>query len=305
MASKEDKPRGLGRVQRIHRSSSPERARVSVEEPQITNRREENWEREKSSDPVFSRSIAVSLVLLTLGVLVVCVILWVAPRMKLREASSAPSGGIVPEKAVASNEPAAEEVLALVKKAVAVADVAEVPKFFRLQGESPERALEFLTAKGRADSYQMVSIARNGERLSGVWVGFQQGEVVNRYLALPVREGNEWKVDFAAFARKMDGSWDALLSGEQPGLKARVSLSADNYYNGVFADERRWACYRIESPDLDESLYGYCMVGSEQAKELDQPVEKRCILELAKPAESGRRQVEITRVLARDWIENP
>jgi hypothetical protein len=88
----------------------------------------------------------------------------------------------------------------------------------------------------------------------------------------------------------------------------RVYTGRDRYYNGPFADETVWAVYGMGSEDLDVALYGYCKRGSRQHRAMeflikaDEKALIRVTLEVRKDVDARRRQFEITRVLAEDWV---
>jgi hypothetical protein len=129
----------------------------------------------------------------------------------------------------------------------------------------------------------------------------------NRLALLVPDEEEKWRVDFAAFARLVEPSWDEILSGAAKKAIIRVYIAEDNYFNGVFSDEKVWLSVSLGSPDTPQLLIGYCKAGSPQAAALRQISARevpasRTVLEIRRVEGGGPRQVEITRVLAEDWV---
>jgi hypothetical protein len=69
-------------------------------------------------------------------------------------------------------------------------------------------------------------------------------------------------------------SWDKLLA-ERPtqAVQMRVFLESSDYYNYEFADDRRYACYRLTSRGSEDNLYGFVERGSESALRLERTMQ--------------------------------
>jgi hypothetical protein len=206
-----------------------------------------------------------------------------------------------------------DAALALVRKALAVRDPAEVGEFFRLGDSTPEQVIEYLgqmeTADGSIAHYQWLgSVDANDMTLDGVLITYaNSGTPRNRMAMLVPDEEQKWRVDFAAFARLVDPSWEKILSGEAKEATLRVYIAEDNYFNGVFSDEEKWLSVSLGTPDTEQVLIGYCEAGTPQAAALRQISARevpasRAVLEIQRVNGGGPRQVRIMRVLAEDWV---
>lgn len=228
------------------------------------------------------------------------------------------------KKASVHKAPSEAEALEIVKQALAVKSPAEVEEWIRLgpatTAEVVDFMAEFRVREGRvADRFWIGSMDKNGLDLEGVELVYGDGELAKRRLAVLTPDGKGvWKMDFAAFARwvrpawkVLTGDWDESGSDKPPGGEVRVYFARDRYFNGPFMDEREWVAYGMVSPDLqDELLVGYCKVGSPQHRAMEvmiagatdgQILRATLLVRRAKGAE--RRQLEIQRVLAEDWVE--
>jgi hypothetical protein len=149
----------------------------------------------------------------------------------------------------------------------------------------------------------------NGLSMDGVLVPFEKEEEEARHrLALLTPDAaGVWKIDFEAFARVVEPSWQELLERGAAEAKVRVHLAADSYYNGPFKDDKEWICYGMGSPDIDEVLIGYCRAGSPQEEAIRWMFSKgeklnRATLQIRRVEGASAKQFEITRVLAEDWV---
>ena len=234
------------------------------------------------------------------------------PKESLREVAEA-------KIKVASKfkSPGREEALALVKKAIGVRSAEEVEGVIRTGSASPQEVVSFLEAMQAEDGditkyIWMRSVDKNGLLLEGVQVNFGKADKAKRRIAFltPDTKG-VWKLDFAAFARRVEPSWKALLEeGAESGV-VRVYAGKEPYFNGPFKDESKWAAYKLVTPDAEDVLVGYCKVGSAQQRAMEMLWQRgevavaRVTLEIHHPEKSAgaeRIQFEITRVLAEDWV---
>ena len=206
-----------------------------------------------------------------------------------------------------------DAALALVRGAMAVRDPAQVAGFFRTGDSTPEQVVGFLeqmaTADGTISGYQWLgSVDANDMTLDGVLISYtKRGTPRNRIAMLVPAEEGKWRVDFAAFARLVDPSWEKVLSGEAQQATVRVYIAEDHYFNGVFSDEGKWLSVSLGTPDTPQVLIGYCEAGTPQAAALRQISARevpasRAVLELGRVDGGGPRQVKILRVLAEDWV---
>ncbi len=212
--------------------------------------------------------------------------------------------------------PSEAEALALVKTALAVRDVAQVPRYFESVSHSAEEIVAFLAgleaSEGKITDYSWLSnMNTNGLILEGVLVRFNKDDKnQSRIVFLKPEPQAGWRVEFESFARIESPSWNDLVEGKVDQAQVRVFLVADSYYNGPFSDEKIWACYAISNPDSKEMLQGYCRIGSPQAAAIRTILSKgqranRVTLELKRVPEGLEKQVEITRIIAEDWVISP
>lgn len=252
-----------------------------------------------------------ALVLVVLGV---TVWLWLVPQMDSRReiAGQRPSNDLV---RIASKfpSPSEAEALAAVKLGLAIRDPEKIAEGFRPGSASPQEIVEFLKSlnsrDGVIDHYEWLSsMDANGLSLDGVVVNFKgKGSLRNRLALLTPDELGKWKIDFEAFARTVKPSWTELLDGHAEVAAVRVYALKDNYYNGVFIDDKQWVCYGLASPDTDQTLLAYCKTGSAQAAAMAwifsaENHMTRMTLEIRRVAGAERRQFELSKVIAVDWV---
>jgi hypothetical protein len=209
--------------------------------------------------------------------------------------------------------PSQEDALALVKDALAIRDPAEIARFFRPGGASPEEIVGYLAkleaVDGAISGYDWLSsMDVNRLYVDGVLVKFKGEDAPRTRLALltPDAEG-KWKIDFDAFARTVKPAWSEILEKRADPALVRVYAAVDSYYNGPFQDDKEWICYGMASPDIDGILTGYCKAGSPQAAAMKWIFSKeaklnRVTLELRRVEGAGVRQFKVARVLAEDWV---
>lgn len=209
--------------------------------------------------------------------------------------------------------PTKEEALALVQEALAERNPNEVERVIRPGSMTTQQVVDYLAAMKEADGeikdyFWLSNVDKNGLLLEGVQVVFEKRDRLrSRWAFLTPDEKGLWKLDFAAFARSVTPSWETLLEQPSGVGVVRVYTGQDRYYNGPFA-EGEWVAYGMGSEDIDVSLYGYCKRGSLQQRAMDLMISAaenslaRATLEVRKIAGADRRQFEITRVLAEDWV---
>lgn len=209
--------------------------------------------------------------------------------------------------------PSGEEATELVSRAVATRDPRVIAEVFRDGEARSGDILDFLDGlvptEGPVENYEWQgSIDVNGLLVEGVRVTFKGIEKPTERIALltPDSAGN-WKMDFDAFARTVAPSWKALMEGTVEEARVRVIAGKDYYFNGPFSDESQWNCFRLETPDVEKTFFGYCRVGTPAAEAMqklfseDEPI-SRATLDLRKVAGTRAGQFEIQRVIAKDWI---
>lgn len=215
--------------------------------------------------------------------------------------------------------PSEADALAIVKQGVLARDPATLDRFFRMNGVNASAAVMFLEGMARDDGtiieYEWGgSMDQNGMLVDVVTVISQAGESVRKRIALLTPDENgSWKIDFHAFARTCEPEWSGITSGTSTGGKVRVLIQRDSYYNRSFSDDRTWVCYRLWSPDYEQSLLGYVKVNSPQSRALDRILRRtraigatksvsKAFLSISRTQGAEARQFEITRVLAEGWV---
>jgi hypothetical protein len=259
--------------------------------------------------------------LLTLGILVGAFVIWVRPMLN-RERDTSERDRLAREerarKAARFPSPSESAAVAIVKRALAVRDPREAEEWFRLGPVTGEEAVSFLRDLQRTEgSYTEIlwdgSVDKNGLSLDGLMVVYGEAKPEQYRLAfLTPNDKGEWKVDFCAFSRWMRPSWSEILEQNVEQAEIRVLVRQDrfSYYNGAFGDDRVWVAYGIASTDLkEESLVGYCKRGSPQHRAMQKILAEteigktqRATLQVRRIPSTERKQLEIVRVLADDWV---
>lgn len=241
--------------------------------------------------------------------------MWMRPRMIANEGRTAAvqskSAPISP--AVSTPSLTEDESLKLVREALECRDEGELTQHFRLNLATPAEAVDFLSSmasnEGEVTSMQWLGNNYvNGKNMEGVLVNLAGKEKPRNRLAMLIPdESGKWAVDFDAFARVNKPPLGEVIAGNEDQGIARVYVARDTYYNGVFRDDTRWVSFAIASPDEQDTINGYCEVNSPQAKALDKILSMgnpmaRAAIEVRRVEGAMPKQLEITRVVAEDWV---
>lgn len=202
----------------------------------------------------------------------------------------------------------------IVAAALSNSDPAMVTDYFKLPPEtSPVRALEILASFEKLDG-PVTSIKWMGTGFANrtlvervVVETTKDGKRRNRLAQLVPQQDGEWLIDFDAYARTASDSWENILSGKSPFSTVRVFVTPDTYYNGIFKNEELWQSYALVSPDNDEILYAYAKRETPQFRALSKILSAddhiyRATLEITNLPGTGRRQFQVSRVLAENWV---
>jgi hypothetical protein len=177
---------------------------------------------------------------------------------------------------------------------------ATLPKIHRWLGKEPYSVPGF---KGLAGDYGFTT----REGLEAVVVPVRTADYEKRNLVL-VREPEGWRADWESWAGWSEMSWQEFRSSKPAEPKLfRVTVSDVDYYNFGFKDELEWRSYRLDSPDGENSLFGYAKRGSDTDVRID-PRDategKRMLVTLKFPPDSpGDNQVLIDRIVAEGWVD--
>lgn len=116
------------------------------------------------------------------------------------------------------------------------------------------------------------------------------------------------KIDWESWVGWSDIPWEDFLSGKPVESHVfRVILASVDYYNFGYSDDTKWQCYRLESPDLKHTVYGYAEKNSALNANLrsgagEQAVMMTLALKFPPDAKSDS-QVEIERLVCEGWVE--
>jgi hypothetical protein len=210
--------------------------------------------------------------------------------------------------------PGSPEILKAARNALAVQSPAEVEERVFTGGVDAAEVLAFLNATPERDGIlrsldHLTGQDANGLSIETVVVTFSgpQGGSRNRIVMMTPDEDGVWKMDYPAYVRLAEPSWDAFLKGSADRARVRVFVERDAYFNGPFADDRRWQCYAIASPDVDELMFGYCPVDSATCRAIEAVLARRkgatrVTLDISRPQGAAGRQFEIKAMVAEDWV---
>lgn len=210
--------------------------------------------------------------------------------------------------------PHPDEIVRLATRALEVDSVALVNEFIHTEGREAGEVLAYMQGlRGRDGTpgkpVPLLDPDVNGLMIQNALVTFTHpdGKSRNRIMILTPDEAGAWKMDFAAFARLADPPWEDFVSGEARTVVGRVFVQRDHYYNGSFSSEQRWSAYAMASPDLEDLMIGYCLVGSSTERALNslcarQKAPVRVTVQIRHVHGAERRQFAIDRLVAEDWI---
>jgi hypothetical protein len=161
-----------------------------------------------------------------------------------------------------------------------------------------------ITAPGMSAFNTANNVAFRGKLAS---VAVRTSDYSAKQLAF-IRTNDGLKVDWESFVGWSEMPWEEFLS-KKPTKPAvfRASLRELDYYNFAFADEKKWQCYQLRSPDGQHVVYAYAKRDSVADKQL-RPAEKNAgnlvTVSLKFPlGETSKNQVLVEEVLTDGWVE--
>jgi hypothetical protein len=218
--------------------------------------------------------------------------------------------------------PSEEEARAILRRALVAKDEVAVRENFHLSASTPDEVLAFLrdeeerSGPARIENW-LGSIDTNNTLVEGLVVkrsNVENDDESSTIVMLTPDQTGVWRLDFDSFAGKCEPSWESFVSGEAGEGVVRVWFSVDNYFNGPFLNENKWRCFSMARADSENLLLGYCTNDSPQAVAMEHIIQRlrmkgkanatsfRAILAIARPEGAEKRQFEIKRVLAEDWV---
>lgn len=209
--------------------------------------------------------------------------------------------------------PSQQEALSIVAKALAVRDPSAVDKWIFPGAVPPEQVAEFMAKSEERDGPAGKVIwtgpaDANGLPMESVAIYFGKGAHSTRLAFLTPTPEGKWKMDFEAFARRTEPSWEEIMGAHDAPAIVRVFVGPDTYFNEFFHSEKEWRCIGMVSPDFNQLLYGYCRKGTRQEEGMRKLIHGaddrtvRATLEIRRHDGPGARQFEILSVIAEDWV---
>jgi hypothetical protein len=207
--------------------------------------------------------------------------------------------------------PSQAECLAIVDKFLSAEDPEKLAAIARLNEFSAAQAYALVLAAKKADGEKVSmewNLARetNGLSLETVFLTYQNNK--NRLVFLLPDDQGKWRVDVASYLRYGTKPWSELSAQGSCKAEVRVIISLNNYYNGLFVDEKEWVSFALTSADHDQPLRAYANVNSRAFKALIECLRASnpapVTLEISRDAGMEPRQFEIKRVIAQDWVES-
>jgi hypothetical protein len=232
-----------------------------------------------------------------------------------------PSGEVSKQTATVplASSPDEAAILKIVESFLAARTPADLLPLIRASAQEPAVMIGKLENLDKVDG-KMSSLRYLGPvdsravQIEGVVVNFEGGR--NRLALLSPDSAGKWLVDFDAFDRYSTPDWETLMSGKAVTGTVRVFCSKDSYYNGLYADESKWACFAMASPDHETLMFGYVPRDSERFEAMQKGLNKdgpptatpargqsnRLTLEISHREGAQPRQFEITKLLSDEWV---
>jgi hypothetical protein len=118
------------------------------------------------------------------------------------------------------------------------------------------------------------------------------------------------KVDWDSFARYSSVSWRILAGGYSSGSAVvRVHVQPGFYYVGKYADQTKWLCFKLGTPDWRKPFYAYGRIEDEAmlrmaevVKNAEKGGEYVTLKVSSKPKKSGANILEVEELLAVGWV---
>lgn len=116
------------------------------------------------------------------------------------------------------------------------------------------------------------------------------------------------KVDWESWVGWSDIPWADFVSTKPVTSHVfRVFLAPSDYYNFGFSDDTKWQCYRLDSPDKADMVYGYVEKNSPLDLQLrpnpDETLKATTLALKFLPDSTSGTQVIIERLVSDGWVE--
>lgn len=310
-------PPSLGRVDRVPRHTLKGSKRKSRSGNKGSRRR-----RGRSARSVGQRVI-VSIFLITILVILATLAMWSDNRRQqgvISEFEELSKQRLVERVESRFKSPTEEQARAIVTAALGAKDEAAVLANFRLNGVAPADVLEYLredeklSGPGQIESW-VGSVDFNNTLVESVLIKYTKGEKSELRIALLTPdELGVWRLDYESFALKCAPAWENFVSGDATEGIVRIWFSEDNYYNGPYINDAEWLCLTMARLENDAVLFGYCRRNSPQGEAITRIMQRlkssgkkdvstyRATLAISRAEGAEKRQFEINRVLAEDWL---
>jgi len=306
----------IGSVARIHKRSK------ELQESKL-GRASRKFGRGKRANPTGNHSHLTlfwlaMLLLGTCAVIVAGMFLWLRAQSDRRNLAGSRAQAFVPagESRVSRFPPPSEAVaMRIFQGALAARSEESISLYVRETPEVPVgQQISFLaeteTRDGSLTQHRWIgTIEHETLQVQAISVHFDKnGRAQSRIAMLVPDSAGNWRLDFPAFARWCDPPIQLIDTADgHPGGRVRVFLQLDNYYNGIFANDREWICFRIDSPDAESSAYVYAAAGSPAHLALFSLLSPNVptipvTLEIERREGAEPRQFALTSVLADGWI---
>ncbi len=123
--------------------------------------------------------------------------------------------------------------------------------------------------------------------------------------------GDTYRIDWPTSTLCQTDIFERFMASKstQPTI-LHVRMVRGNYYNYEWSDRQKYACYNLTFPGLQQTLYGYVPRDSPLGIELQlltalEPTHA-AILEVKYPSPAPEdRQVEILRIISKEWLPEP
>lgn len=184
-----------------------------------------------------------------------------------------------------------------------------IPSRISTNAEAIEKLEALVSNEGPVGKMEWIGSRFSNNKMFEEVIIFREkdGRKTNRLAQLFPGSDSNWVIDFDSLMRASSHEWEKIISGEVPTAEIRVFIAPDNYYNGIFSDERKWQAFTLVSPDAKEIMYGYVIRESAQHQALVRIISTesklhRATLGITSLPDAGERQYQITRVLSESWF---